>query len=70
MQGRPNEETLRGMDGYEHMVNTAAENAKAYWKLWGPIGEPMIRSIDAHASTLRGYLAWLGETYGKTNRLK
>ena len=31
------------MGGYEQMVNTFAENAKAYRRLWGPQGEPMIR---------------------------
>src|SRR5215212_11415768 len=29
-------EALRGIDGYEQMVNTFAKNAKAYWRLWGP----------------------------------
>ena len=43
MQGPQDDEALRGMDGYEQMVNTFAENAKAYWRLWGPQGEPMIR---------------------------
>lgn len=43
MQRPRNAEALQGMDGYEQMVNTFAENAKAYWRLWGPQGEPMIR---------------------------
>jgi hypothetical protein len=68
MQGRPKEEVLLGISGYEHMVNTTAENAKAYWKLWGPIGEPMIRSIDTWAEMQRGYLAWLRQTYGSSGR--
>lgn len=63
MQRLPNEEALQGMDGYEHMVKTAAENARAYWKLWGPIGEPMIRSIDAWAEMQLAYLQWLRRAY-------
>ena len=61
MQGRPNEEAIQRIDGYEQMVNTAAQNAKAYWRLWGPIGEPMIRSIDAWAQMQRASLQWLRE---------
>jgi hypothetical protein len=29
------------------MVDNFAEQAKAYWRLWGPLGEPMVRGIDA-----------------------
>ena len=43
---RSYEDALQGIDGYEYMVNISAQNAKAYWKQWGPIGEPMIRSIE------------------------
>jgi hypothetical protein len=33
MQGPRNAEALQGLDDYEQMVNTFAENAKAYWRL-------------------------------------
>jgi hypothetical protein len=59
MQGSPGKEPLQGLDGYEQMVNTFAENAKAYWRLWGPLGEPMVRVIDAWAEQQRSYLQWL-----------
>jgi hypothetical protein len=36
MQGPRDDEALRGLEGYEQMVNTFAENAKTYWRLWGP----------------------------------
>jgi hypothetical protein len=49
-----------GVDGYEQMVNTIAENAKAYWRMWGPVGMPMIQSIDAWAKMQRAYLRGLG----------
>ena len=38
MQGPRGDEPLRGLDGYEQMVNTFAQNAKAYWRMWGPLG--------------------------------
>jgi hypothetical protein len=43
MQGPRSDEALRGLDGYEQMVDNFAEQAKAYWRLWGPLGEPMVR---------------------------
>ena len=48
--GRPrNDQAVRGLDGYEQMVDTFAENAKTYWRWWGALGEPMVRGIDAWA---------------------
>ena len=38
MQGPRGDEALQGLDGYEQMMNTFAENAKRYWRLWGPLG--------------------------------
>jgi hypothetical protein len=54
MHGPRDDEALQGLDGYEQMVNTCAENAKAYWRLWGPLGEPMIRVVDAHRAAHTG----------------
>jgi hypothetical protein len=68
MQGPRNAETLQGLGGYEQMVNTFAENAKAYWRLWGPLGEPMIRVIDAWVEQPRTYLQWLRQNYAEGNR--
>jgi hypothetical protein len=69
MQGRPRaDEALRGLDGYEQMVNTFAQNAKAYWRLWGPLGEPMVRVVEAWAEQQRSYLRWLRQNYGERDR--
>jgi hypothetical protein len=68
MQGPRDDEALQGLDGYEQMVNTCAENAKAYWRLWGPLGEPMIRVVDAWVEQQRSYLQWLRQTYAEKDR--
>ena len=69
MQEPRGDEALRGLDGYEQLVNTFAEQAKAYWGLWGPLGEPMVRGIEAWAEMQRAYLLWLRQTYGTGSRL-
>jgi hypothetical protein len=69
MQGPRDKEPIQGLDGYEQMVNAFAENAKAYWRLWGPLGEPMVRVIDAWAEQQRSYLQWLSQNYGARNRI-
>lgn len=67
-EGPRGDEALQGLDTYEQMVNTLAENAKAYWGLWGPTGEPMVRGVEAWAEMQRAYLQWLRQTYGAENR--
>ncbi len=58
----------RGKDGFvglgfaEGMVNFYAESAKTYWRMWGPLGEPMVRGLDAWAEAQHGYLQWLRKT--------
>jgi len=64
MQGPRGDEAIRGLNGYEQMVDNFAEQAKAYWRLWGPLGEPMIRGVDAWAEGQRAYLQWLRAVYG------
>ena len=68
MQEPRGDEALRGLDGYEQLVNTFAEQAKTYWGLWGPLGEPMVRGIEAWAEMQRAYLLWLRQTYGTGSR--
>jgi len=68
MQGPRSDEALRGLEGYEQMVNTFAQNAKAYWRLWGPLGEPMVRVVDAWVEQQRAYVQWLRENYGAEKR--
>jgi hypothetical protein len=64
MQRPRGQEVLRGLDGYERMVDTFAQNAKAYWGSWGPLGEPMVRGVEAWAQMQRTYLQWLRQTPG------
>ena len=47
MQGPRGDEALRGLEAYEQMVNTFEKNAKDYWAVWGALGEPMVRGIEA-----------------------
>ena len=56
MQGPRSDEALRGLDGYEQMVDNFAEQAKVYWRLWGPLGEPMVRGVDAWVEQQHAYL--------------
>ena len=58
MQGpRAGEVGLQGgIDGYEQMVSTFAFSVKAYWALWGPLGQPMIEGVDAWKRIQHAYL--------------
>ena len=58
MQGPWADDALGGLDPYEQMVHTFAENARAYWRMWGPLVEPMVQSIDAWVQMQRAYLRW------------
>ena len=64
MHGPQWEAGLQGLDQYEQMVNTFADQAKAYWGLWGPLGEPMVRGIDAWAEMQRAYVQWMRQNMG------
>ncbi len=44
------------------MVNVFAKSAKFYWRMWGPLGEPMVRATEEWANTQRRYLGSLRET--------
>jgi hypothetical protein len=67
VQGPQDDEALRGLDGYEQMLNIFADNARVYWRLWGPPGEPMVRLVDAWVEQQRSYLQWLRQNYGEGN---
>jgi hypothetical protein len=64
VQGPQWEAGLQGLDQYEQMVNTFAEQAKAYWSMWGPLGEPMVRGIDAWAEMQRATLQLMRQSMG------
>ena len=59
---QPGGEAQQGLDGYEQMVDSFAEQAKTFWRSWGPAGEPMVQGIEAWSQMQRGYLQWLRQT--------
>jgi hypothetical protein len=67
-EGPRGDEPLRGLDAYEQMVDTFAEQAKQFWGTWGPPGEPMVRGAEAWAEMQRAYVQWLRQTYEGGNR--
>ncbi|CAA9443608.1 MAG: hypothetical protein AVDCRST_MAG78-2665 [uncultured Rubrobacteraceae bacterium] len=38
------------------VLTSYAEGAKAYWRMWGPLGQPAIQTIDIWARSQRRYL--------------
>ena len=64
MQVPGGDEALKGLDAYEQMVDTFAQQARVYWRMWGPPGEPMIRGIDAWAEMQRAYVQWMRQSMG------
>ncbi len=63
MQGPGGYKTLLlGRGVAQGMVNVFARSAKFYWRMWGPLGEPMIRATEEWANTQRRYLESLPET--------
>jgi len=66
MQERPRgtQEMLRGLGFAEYMVGAFEKSAVFYWRMWGPLGEPMIRGIEAWAEMQRAYVQWLRQSMG------
>ena len=58
------EATLRVLGIAESTVNTFEKCAKFYWRMWGPLGEPMVRATDQWANLQRSYLRSLREAPG------
>jgi hypothetical protein len=67
-EGPRDEEALRGLDAYEQMVNTFAEQARGYWGLWGPTGEAMRLGVESWARMQRAYIQWLRQAYEAGDR--
>ncbi len=57
----------QGLDGYEQMVNTFADQAKTFWKSVGPAGVPVALSIESWAKMQHAYIQWLRQTPGAGN---
>ncbi len=63
MQGPPQaDEPTQGIDVYEQMMNTFAEQAKTFWKSMGPAGEPMALGIESWVQMQSAYLQSLRQT--------
>jgi hypothetical protein len=60
---QPGGEALQGLDGYEKMVDSFAEQAKAFWRSLGPTGEPMVQGIEAWAQMQRAYIQWVQQSF-------
>ena len=59
-EGRPQaDEATQGLDVYEQMMNTFAEQAKTFGKSMGPAGGPMAVGVESFVQMQRAYLQWL-----------
>jgi len=47
---------LRGLGFAEYMVGAFEKSAVFYWRMWGPLGGPMIRATEQWANMQRRYL--------------
>jgi hypothetical protein len=54
----------------ELVMDFFAEGAKAYWRLWGPLGEPMVRAVEEWAKMQRAYLRWVRQVIGSNRQHK
>ena len=52
------------VDETEFVVDFLAEGAKAYWRLWGPLGEPMVYAVETWAKMQRAYFQSLHQVIG------
>jgi hypothetical protein len=68
MQGPWGDQALQQIDVYEQMVDDFAKQSKFYWRMWGPLGEPMLNGVEYWESMQRAFILWLRETYGTGRR--
>jgi len=64
MQGPAGGGLPQGIDGYEQMVNTFAEQAKTFWRSQGPQGQPMVHGVEAWAQMQRAFISWARQNQG------
>jgi hypothetical protein len=53
---RSTQEMLRGLGFAEYVVGAFEKSAVFYWRMWGPLGGPMIRATEQWADMQRRYL--------------
>ncbi len=58
----------QGIDGYEQMVNTFADQAKIFWRSLGPQGQPMVHGVEAWAQMQHAFISWVRQTQGAGNQ--
>jgi hypothetical protein len=56
------------LDETEFMVDFFAEGAKAYWRLWGPLGGPMAHAVEEWAKMQRMNFRSLHQVVGPNGR--
>ncbi len=44
-----------GLREAEYELAFFTESARVYWRMWGPLGEPMVHNLDSWAEMQRGY---------------
>jgi hypothetical protein len=44
-----------GLRETEYELAFFTESARIYWRMWGPLGEPMLRNLDSWAQMQRDY---------------
>ena len=77
VQGSLNDKAhLQAVNETEHMmvdetafiVDFFAEGAKVYWRLWGPLGAPMVYAVEEWAKMQRAYCQSLHQAIGPDGR--
>ena len=71
-ESRNSEAALKAMNETEHMVlgesefmvEFFAEGTKAYWRLWGSLGTPMVYAVEEWAKMQRAYCRSLHQVIG------
>ncbi len=63
-ESRRTQAVRQGLGVAESMVRTFEQNAKFYWRMWGPLGEPMIRATEQWANVQRSYIRSFREAPG------
>ncbi|MCA1729204.1 MAG: hypothetical protein LC751_07290 [Actinobacteria bacterium] len=64
MQEPRSEELLRGLDMYEQIVHAFAKQSKAYWRIWGPMGQPMLQGVEYWEEMQGEFIRWLRQNRG------
>jgi hypothetical protein len=53
--------TAQGLHEAEYELAFFTESARTYWRMWGPLGAPMVESLDSWGEMQRDYFRWARE---------